>query len=76
MYMLERFSCGKLSGKLTALTYSTYTVRHAVTLKWLTIVYVHLIQSQRIVTVTAKYGTATARLRICRNLAHLYEISA
>jgi hypothetical protein len=26
-----------MSGKLTALTYSTYTVRHAVTLKWLSI---------------------------------------
>jgi hypothetical protein len=54
-----------MSGKITALTYSTYTVRHAVTLTWLPIVFVRLIQSQCIVTVTAvKYGTATARLRI------------
>jgi hypothetical protein len=36
-----------MSGKLAALTYSTYTVRHAVTLKWLSIVFVRLIQSQR-----------------------------
>jgi hypothetical protein len=33
-------------------------------LKWLPIVFVRLIQSQRIVTVTVKYSTATARLRI------------
>jgi hypothetical protein len=51
-----------MSGKLTALTYtSRYTVRHAVTLKWLSIVFVRLIQSERIVTATVKYGTATAR---------------
>jgi hypothetical protein len=53
-----------MSGKLTALTYSTYTVRHEVTLKWLPIVFVRLIQSQRIVTVTAKYDTTSA-LRDC-----------
>jgi hypothetical protein len=49
-----------MSGKLTALTYSTYTVRHAVTFKWLPIVFMCLIQSQRIVTVTTKCGMATA----------------
>jgi hypothetical protein len=38
-----------MSRKLTVLTYSTYTVRHAVTLKWLPIVFVRFIQSQRIV---------------------------
>jgi hypothetical protein len=32
---------------LTVLTYSMYTVRHAVALKWLPIVFMHLIQSQR-----------------------------
>jgi hypothetical protein len=50
-----------MSGQLTALT--NYTVRHAATLKWLPIVFARLIQSQRIVTVTKKYGTATARLQ-------------
>jgi hypothetical protein len=38
-------------------TYSTDTVRYG-TLKWLAVVFVRLVQSQRIVTVTAKYGTA------------------
>jgi hypothetical protein len=42
------------------------TPRNAVTLKWLPIVFVRLIQSQHIVTVMAKYRTATARLRIVR----------
>jgi hypothetical protein len=55
------YSGFRMSGKLTALTYSTYTVRHAVTLKWLPIVFVRLIQSQRIVMATAKHRTATAR---------------
>lgn len=36
-----------------------YAVWYAVTLKWLPIISVHLDQSQRLVTVTAKYGTAT-----------------
>jgi hypothetical protein len=33
--------------------------RHAATLKWLLIIFVRLIQSQRIGTVMAKYGTVT-----------------
>jgi hypothetical protein len=44
-------------------------------LKWLPIVFVRLIQSQRTVVVAAKYGTATARLRNCRIFPmHSYEI--
>jgi hypothetical protein len=35
-------------------------VTHAVTLKWLPIVFVRFTQSQCIVTFTAKYGTTTA----------------
>jgi hypothetical protein len=42
-----------MNGKLTVLTYSTYTV-HDVTLKWFPIVFVRLIQSQRTVTATAR----------------------
>jgi hypothetical protein len=33
-----------------------YTVRHASTLKWLPVVFVRPIQSQRIITVMAKYS--------------------
>jgi hypothetical protein len=51
----------RVHGKLTALTFSTETVRYAVTLKWLPIVFMRLIQSQRIVTVTAKYGYGKIR---------------
>jgi hypothetical protein len=55
-----------MSRKHKALSYSTYSVQHNVTLKWHPIVFVRIIQSQRIVTVTVKHGTATARLRDCR----------
>jgi hypothetical protein len=42
---------------------------HAVTLKWLPIVFLHLIQSQCTVTATAKYSTAKVWLQ------HSYEFS-
>jgi hypothetical protein len=57
--------------KLTGLTYmySTDIVQHAVTFKWLPIVFVPLIQSQRVVMVTEMYSTVTtAQLGICHNL--------
>jgi hypothetical protein len=47
--MLERIS---YEWKHTALTHSKDAVRHTVTLKWLPIVFVRLVQSQRIVKAT------------------------
>jgi hypothetical protein len=69
-----------MSGKLTALTYNTYTVRHVVTLKWLPIVFVRLIQSQRMVKITVQYGTAVSILPYfshfsIRNLLYLLSNS-
>jgi hypothetical protein len=49
------------------------TVRYVI-LKWLSIDFVRFIQSQRIVTFTAKYGTVIARLRIYRISSHSHEI--
>jgi hypothetical protein len=45
---IERIS-SHMSGKLTALTHSTYIYAvNTVTLKWLPIIFVHLIQSERL----------------------------
>jgi hypothetical protein len=68
---------------LQQISYETYstglllihsTVQHAVTLKWLPIVFVHLIQSQCIVMAMEKYGMATARLKIICISSHSHEI--
>ena len=60
-----------MSGKHAVLAY--WTVQHAVTLKWLSIVFHLFIQSQRVVTATARHSTATVRLRIYRIVSHSYK---
>jgi hypothetical protein len=51
-----------MNGKFMTLTYSMYTVRHAVTLKWFPIVFVRLIQSQRKTRVHINYKVAHFQL--------------
>jgi hypothetical protein len=51
-----------MNGKHTVLTYTMDMVPHAVTLKWLPIVFVPFIQSQHVVIVVKQYGMATAHL--------------
>jgi hypothetical protein len=53
--ILERISC----------ELETFTVLYDVTLKWLSMILLRLIQSQRYGYNYGKYSTATTRLRIC-----------